>query len=204
VTALKMRAVLQAIVVVVVLVATAVAWRASPGGTGPHQMTMSPMGVPNGVVSCHYDETSSSDVSASSIIRNPVPGATLPATSGRGTRLAPEAASELRLATSESWGDPATLADHFARHGADFGATSPDEYAAQASSFLQRSQAEGLPTKIDSRGVIRTYDPNTNEFGAFNASGTTRTYYAPDPAVHGYASNWDYWLAQPGSEPWTP
>src|SRR5215472_7838690 len=111
---------------------------------------------------------------------------------------------EISIAAGESWGDPATLADHFARHGADFGATTADEYAAQASAFLQRSQAEGLPTKVDSRGVIRVYDPNTNTFGAYNPNGTTRTFYKPDPSIHGYPTNWDYWLAQPGSAPWTP
>jgi hypothetical protein len=119
-------------------------------------------------------------------------------------RAATEGASSLSLSTADSWGNPATLARHFADHGADFGATSADDYASRASQFLQRSQAESLPTKVDHNGVIRTYDPATSEFGSFNASGTTRTYFAPDPAVHGYATNWDYWLSQVGVEPWTP
>ena len=33
---------------------------------------------------------------------------------------------------------------------------------------------------------------------------TTRTFYKPDPSIHSYPTNWDYWLAQPGSAPWTP
>jgi pyocin large subunit-like protein len=45
------------------------------------------------------------------------------------------------------------------------------------------------------------YDPATNTFGAYNASGTTRTFYMPDPLLHGYPGNWDYWLAQPGYAP---
>jgi hypothetical protein len=111
---------------------------------------------------------------------------------------------KLSLSTSDSWGDQASLADHYARHGGDFGATSPDEYASQASRFLQRSQAERLPTKIESDGTIRTYDPNTNEFGSYNPNGSTKTYYAPNTNVHGYPSNWDYWVHQQGREPWTP
>jgi RHS repeat-associated protein len=111
---------------------------------------------------------------------------------------------DLGLSTAQSWGKVGTLAKHFADHGADFGSSSADEYAAQASGFLQRSQAEGLPTKIDQFGTIRTYDPATNEFGSFNASGTTRTYFAPNPASHGLPTNWDYWLSQPGVGPWTP
>ena len=73
--------------------------------------------------------------------------------------------SAVVLGTEDSWGRAETLGDHFARHGADFGATSADEYAAQASRFLQRAQAERLPTKIDSHGVIRAYDPDTNTLG---------------------------------------
>lgn len=110
----------------------------------------------------------------------------------------------VRLSTRESWGRLDTLADHFARHGADFGARTADEYARMSSAFLQRAQRQGLPTKIDARGTIRVYDRRTNTFGSYNASGTTKTFYKPDPAKHGYSSNEAYWNAQPGSAPWTP
>ena len=63
---------------------------------------------------------------------------------------------------------------------------------------------EGLATKIDARGVIRVYDEATNTFGSFNASGATRTFFKPDPKIHGYPTNLDYWNAQPGVAPWTP
>jgi hypothetical protein len=102
----------------------------------------------------------------------------------------------LRLGTKDSWGKLNTLDDHFARHGADFGATSADDYARQASEFLQRP---GNLTKIDPKtGVIRVYDPATEAFGAYNSTGTTRTFYVPDPSKHGYPTNLDYWNAQPG------
>jgi uncharacterized protein RhaS with RHS repeats len=106
-----------------------------------------------------------------------------------------------RVGTAESWGNSASLADHFARHGADFGATSAENYASQASRFLQRSQAEGLPTKIDLNGTIRTYEPASNTFASYNANGTTRTFFSPNPASHGYPTNMDYWNAQPGFSP---
>jgi filamentous hemagglutinin len=73
-----------------------------------------------------------------------------------------------------------------------------------ASKFLQESQTGGLPTKIGPGGTIRVYDPATNTFGSFNANGTTKTLYMPDPAQHGYPTNWDYWNAQPGVSPWKP
>jgi hypothetical protein len=105
------------------------------------------------------------------------------------------------LRGSELWGNPGTLVDHFARHGADFGARTAGEYSDAAAAFLQRSQVEGLATKIDARGVIRVYDEATNTFGAFNPSGTTRTFYKPDPKIHGYQTNLDYWNAQPRVAP---
>jgi pyocin large subunit-like protein len=78
-------------------------------------------------------------------------------------------------------------------------------YAQQASTFFQRGIEQGLPTKVAPKsGIIRIYDPETNMFGAYNADGTTRTFYAPDPATHGYPTNWDYWIAQPGSTPREP
>ncbi|MDQ6771785.1 MAG: hypothetical protein M3024_02160 [Candidatus Dormibacteraeota bacterium] len=121
-----------------------------------------------------------------------------------GERAIAEAGNHVGLTTGESWGNPATLGRHFADHGADFGAPTADEYGALASRFLSRSQVEGLPTKIDQFGTIRVYDPATGEFGSFNPSGTTRTYFIPDPSIHGYPTNWDYWLAQPGAPSWTP
>jgi hypothetical protein len=77
------------------------------------------------------------------------------------------------------WGRIDTLAGHFARHGADFGARTAEEYAGLAANFFRRSQLDGLPTKIDSHGIIRVYDPATNTFGAFNPDGTTKTFFKP-------------------------
>jgi hypothetical protein len=103
---------------------------------------------------------------------------------------------ELPLSASDSWCRPDRLARHFRDHGGDFGSTSADEYASQASRLFQRSQQDELPTKVDQYGVIRVYDPKTNEFGAYNPDGTTRSYFAPHA---GQA----YYDRQPGSPPWS-
>ena len=59
-----------------------------------------------------------------------------------------------------------------------------------------------VPTKIDpTDGTIRVYDPETNTFGSYNADGTTRTLYKPDPGRHGYDSTWQYWDDQQGNSP---
>ena len=94
-------------------------------------------------------------------------------------------ATESRASTANSgsarqtWGHIDTLADHFARHGHDFHARDADDYAAQAAAFLQRAKTNGLPAKRDTDGSLRIFDPGTGAFGAYNANGTTRTYFKP-------------------------
>jgi pyocin large subunit-like protein len=106
--------------------------------------------------------------------------------------------------TADTWGQPKTLADHFTRHGGDFGAKTADEYVDMASDFLKRSQVERLPIKIAADGTIRVFDPKSGAFGSYNASGTTKTFYKPAPSQHKLPSNLDYWNNQPGVSPWEP
>ncbi len=108
-----------------------------------------------------------------------------------------EAASTRRPTTkspppaSQTWGSLRTLQDHFDRHGADFHATSPEDYARQAWEFLQRAKAESLPAKLDaSDGTVRVWDPKSGAFGAYNRDDTTKTYFKPGSP--------DYFARQPG------
>ena len=110
----------------------------------------------------------------------------------------------MELPAATTWGRADSLADHFARHGhgGDFGAATEGQYAEKASGFFQQGLRDGLPTKLNPKdGSIRIYDPESNTFGAYNADGTTRTFYKLDPAQHGYATNWDYWVSQVGYTP---
>ncbi|KAA3610784.1 MAG: hypothetical protein DWQ01_07685 [Planctomycetota bacterium] len=118
------------------------------------------------------------------------------------TKFADEFGTINYIGREALWGNPRTLVDHFKRHGADFGAKNVDDYAQKASAFLRRSQREKLPTKIDKDGIIRVWDPATNTFGSYNANGTTKTFFKPDPAKHGRPTNQGYWNDQPGMLPW--
>ncbi len=86
--------------------------------------------------------------------------------------------------TRKIWGNLPSLPDHFARHGADFGAKNPDDYARQAWEFLQRAKAESLPAKVDDEGVLRIYDSKSGTFASYNADGTAKTFFKP--GSHGY------------------
>ena len=99
-------------------------------------------------------------------------------------------------ATRVTWANLSSLQDHFARHGGDFSAKSPDDYAAQAWRFRERAAAERLPMKLDSDGSVRVFDPKTRAFASFNRNGTTKTYFRPD--------NSSYWQRQPGKPIQTP
>jgi pyocin large subunit-like protein len=83
------------------------------------------------------------------------------------------------------------LDDHFARHGRDFHARSPEDYAAQAAAFLQRAKTDGLPAKRDHDGSLRVYDSSTDTFAAYNPDGTTKTFFKPGSP--------SYFDRQPGS-----
>lgn len=98
-----------------------------------------------------------------------------------------------RTARMYNWARPETLADHFARHGRDFNASCEREYARMAEEFLRESQRNGYPTTLDPKGVIRTFDPATMRFGAYNADGSTRTFFAPNSNT--------YFSGQPGLSP---
>jgi pyocin large subunit-like protein len=92
--------------------------------------------------------------------------------------------------------DAAKLLDHYTRHGADFGATSAAQYEAMADTFLNGPRGTGVLQKILTNGDIVRYDPATQAFSLVKADGTLRTHYKPDPAVHGYPTNLDYFNAQ--------
>ncbi|PYJ09723.1 MAG: hypothetical protein DMF06_08945 [Verrucomicrobia bacterium] len=89
-----------------------------------------------------------------------------------------------------TWANVASLPDHFARHGRDFGAKNPEDYARMAWEFLQRAKEEGLPAKQDQDGILRVFDPKSGAFAAYNRDGTTKTFFKPGSR--------DYFMRQPG------
>jgi len=116
------------------------------------------------------------------------PHATRPAVAGASPEARIDALSHADIL--RSWGNPASLPDHFARHGRDFGARNADEYALMAYQFLHRATVEPYQAKIDDHRVLRIYDPRTGSFGAYNPDGTTKTFFKPGRA--------DYFDRQPG------
>lgn len=94
------------------------------------------------------------------------------------------------------FGNPAKLADHFARHGADFAAADAAAYEGQAAKFLTGARDPATLSKIRPNGDTVLFNPNTDEFGVISRSNSIRTYYKPNPAVHNSPTNLDYFNAQ--------
>jgi hypothetical protein len=84
---------------------------------------------------------------------------------------------------------------HFADHGTKVGAKHVAEYVNKAHDFLH-NPPPGTLTKVRPNGDVVRYDPQTNTFGVMDANGVPRTFFKPDPAVHGQPSNLDYFNAQ--------
>jgi RHS repeat-associated protein len=91
---------------------------------------------------------------------------------------------------------PDRLVDHFERHGGDFGARTAAEYEQMADRFLTDPRPEGVLERVRPNGDVVRFDPSTDTFGVVSRDGTIRTFYRPDPAVHGRASNLEYFNAQ--------
>jgi pyocin large subunit-like protein len=91
---------------------------------------------------------------------------------------------------------PADRADHFQRHGSDFGAVNEMEYEAKAESFLKGPKNATTYEQIRACGDVVRFDSASNEFGVVAANGDIRTYFIPIPGVtHRYQSNLAYFQA---------
>jgi hypothetical protein len=107
----------------------------------------------------------------------------------------PPAAPQIAPPTRATWGYMASLQDHYDRHGGDFNATSPDDYAAKAWVFREQAVSRRLPMKLDG-DTVRVMDLRSRAFAAFNLNGTTKTYFRPRDV--------SYWERQPGTPISTP
>ncbi|WP_291160212.1 hypothetical protein [Gemmatimonas sp. UBA7669] len=75
----------------------------------------------------------------------------------------------------------AQLADHFARHGADVGASTPEAYVARAQALrdaIVGGDVLEIVRPVD--GVISRFDRRTGAFGAYDPDGTIRTFFKPE------------------------
>lgn len=93
--------------------------------------------------------------------------------------------------------DAASRADHFKRHGADFGATSEQAYESMARQFLNGPLSVTIVEGVRrSNGDVIRFDRVTQAFAVMRADGVIKTFFKPDPWIHGYRSNLMYFQVE--------
>lgn len=72
------------------------------------------------------------------------------------------------------------LAEHYRKHGREFGSISMDRYLRLAQALRDRPLGGMVLEAVRGDGVIVRYDKSSGAFIAFNRDGTIRTFFRPD------------------------
>jgi pyocin large subunit-like protein len=93
--------------------------------------------------------------------------------------------------------DRDNLLEHFNRHGADFGASTPEEYEALADEFMNGERSQATRECVRQQPVLRMicrYSTATEEYGVKREGAYLVTYFIPQPLEdHQFATNLDYY-----------
>ena len=86
-------------------------------------------------------------------------------------------------------------AEHFAKHGREFPFSTEAAYVEAAQNFVRQPPPGTLMTVQDDGDTVY-YNPELNFFAVTSPQKNIRTFFRPDPKVHGYKTNMDYFHAQ--------
>jgi filamentous hemagglutinin len=90
--------------------------------------------------------------------------------------------------------DSESLLNHWGKHAGEFSEyQSAADYEFGAQRFFENPNNL---SKIRPNGDTVFFNEGTNEFGVLKANGAPKTYFKPDPSVHGFPTNLDYFNAQ--------
>ncbi|MBD2515560.1 hypothetical protein H6G93_11150 [Nostoc sp. FACHB-973] len=89
--------------------------------------------------------------------------------------------------------DSQLLNTHFAKHGAQFGAKTAQDYEQLAINFMKQ-QKSSIQEYTRKNGDVVRFNKDTDEFGIMTKDGVLRTYFKPDPSEHKLDTNLDYYL----------
>ena len=70
--------------------------------------------------------------------------------------------------------------EHFAKHGAEFGNISEDEYLRAAQELRDRTVGGDVLEIVRDDGTVSRFDRSSGAFIAFNRDGTIRTFFKPN------------------------
>ncbi len=84
---------------------------------------------------------------------------------------------------------------HFDKHGGEFPFLTEEEYVQAAQDFTSHPPP-GTRIVVQEDGDQAYYSPERNFFAVTSPDGKIRTFFRPDPKIHGYKTNDDYFAAQ--------
>ena len=103
-------------------------------------------------------------------VQPPVPVATAP------TPVAPGPASHAEV----GFRDRNHLAEHYQKHGAEFGGIGIEEYLRAAQALRDRPAGGDILESVRSDGVVTRFDRADGAFLAFERDGVIRTFFRPN------------------------
>lgn len=108
------------------------------------------------------------------------------------------AEGEADLESKKGFANDERLQDHFDDHAKEFEPpfATKDDYEGAAKNFMHGDLPDGALEKTRPGGDRVRYNPDTEEFGVASKDDVIRTYYKPDPEIHKYPTNRDYFDAQ--------
>lgn len=110
-----------------------------------------------------------------------------PGVSGTTPSASIERPASSELSDGKGFRNQNRLIEHFAKHGAEFGAASPQEYLSLAQQLRDAPLSSDVLEDIrSSDGVVSRFQKSTGAFLAFDSDGTIRTFFKPNDGERYY------------------
>jgi RHS repeat-associated protein len=96
------------------------------------------------------------------------------------------------------WSPARNAYEHWKKHRSDYpsNVTNSVQFVEWTKDFIRNPPKTAYKKTRTRDGAIIVYDPPTELFAVAQSNGTPRTIYRPDPSIHGYTTNKDYFDAQ--------
>lgn len=102
------------------------------------------------------------------------------ATTGNSSSANAQKSGAQKVHTEIGFASRRKLAEHYEKHGREFGSISMDEYLRQAQEMRDRPTSKDLLEAKRGDNVVTRFDRQTGAFLAFNSDLTIRTYFKPN------------------------
>lgn len=134
--------------------------------------------VGNGRSSREQQPARSRDVAAST--QSAATATPRPSAASETDTRAGERGSSLGAGGGRGFRSAQRLDEHFAKHGAEFGRISEQEYLRQAQRLRDAPSSSSIGELKRSDGTVSRFDRQSGAFIAFDADGTIRTFFKPN------------------------